>query len=291
MRYEVREIGPTQAKVYLENNYENNRQVSQAHVNELAAVMQRGDFMSLNGQNIILIDISGTLYDGQHRMLGIVKSGVTLPFLFAIADTEDEAIAAYLTIDSGMGRRTSAFIDGNQKNDAAAASKRLYALEYGSAPLLTTLMGRSESLTKVDRIATVSYYNENKAEITKLVQDARSIRRRIGCGSTSVYGFFIGLVKYLERDDELEEFIEDIRSLTPKSRTVSAYIRMITKTYMSGNKPTNKWQLGALLDAYEHYRQKDGSVMLNKNKIRLAEYNELLQEVRKHRSDKSGDAA
>lgn len=279
MRYEVRRVGPEDARTYIDNNYFNNRKISDLHVNELAEMMNRGVYQSMNGQTIV-IDINGTLYDGQHRMLAIIKTGKTFTFLFVIYDSEEDAKKAYLSIDNGMGRRVSTYINGNQKNDAAALAKRMYAIEHGSAPLLSTLTGRLYKETNVDRIATIGYYDDNKTNVDGIVREARKIRTAIGCGSTSVYGFFIALVKYVSRDSMLDEFVQDISAQMQESATANAYVKLIMKTYMQGNKPTAKWQLGTILDAYEQHLAGNSSVMLNKREHRLKQYDVLLKDAR-----------
>lgn len=79
----------------------------------------------------------------------------------------------------------------------------------------------------------------------------------------------------------MDEFIDDFTSTVPSNRTVQACINMIRRQYMSGKAPTQKWVFGTLLDAYEHYREMDESVMLNKQSKRIDDYDKKMQAERK----------
>lgn len=110
---------PELALHYLSNNPAN-RPVSQARVNQLAAMMANGQW-ALNGETIV-ISSTGRLLDGQHRLAAVVKYGGYVPMLVATGALD----AAFGTIDIGA-KRTVGQICGmhgvpNAKMAAGAAA-------------------------------------------------------------------------------------------------------------------------------------------------------------------------
>lgn len=69
------EISPEQAKKWLEKN-DNNRNINYAKVKKMAKDMKEGHWDTTHQGIAIASD--GTLVDGQHRLLAIVESGVTV---------------------------------------------------------------------------------------------------------------------------------------------------------------------------------------------------------------------
>jgi len=74
----VEKITPELACEYLEKNT-NNRTIRSGRINELSGAMLRGEWM-LTHQGIAFAK-NGELIDGQHRLLAVVKSGVTVEMM------------------------------------------------------------------------------------------------------------------------------------------------------------------------------------------------------------------
>lgn len=70
----VEKITPEKAKEYLRSNTNNYRKLSRATVKKYAEDMKNGKW-ELNGEPIVFSE-SGTLKDGQHRLMAIVMSGI-----------------------------------------------------------------------------------------------------------------------------------------------------------------------------------------------------------------------
>lgn len=68
----VETVTPQQAAIWLSKN-PNNRKSSPSRVDRLTQDMLNGTFV-LNGESIILDD-TGALMDGQHRLMAIIASG------------------------------------------------------------------------------------------------------------------------------------------------------------------------------------------------------------------------
>ncbi|AGK88179.1 hypothetical protein M184_gp36 [Mycobacterium phage WIVsmall] len=75
---QIESITPKKAEAYLAKNT-SNRNVRQGRVNSYAADMTNGDWQ-FNGDAIRFAK-DGTLLDGQHRLLAIIQSGVTVKML------------------------------------------------------------------------------------------------------------------------------------------------------------------------------------------------------------------
>jgi hypothetical protein len=75
----IERISPALAKDYLGLNTDNWRKVNLQHVRRLAADMAAGDWAT--GTGTIDFGEDGKLADGQHRLLAVVESGVTVEFL------------------------------------------------------------------------------------------------------------------------------------------------------------------------------------------------------------------
>jgi len=91
---------PEVAAEYLERNTKN-RPISKGHVKHFVHVMRHGDMM-LNGEAII-VDIHGTVLNGQHRLTACVESGLSFDCLVVFGIDP----GAFKTIDGGKKRKTS----------------------------------------------------------------------------------------------------------------------------------------------------------------------------------------
>lgn len=107
VKTEIEEITPAAAHIYLAFN-ENNRTVRERDVESYAADMRSGHWM-LTHQGIAF-DETGELIDGQHRLLAVIKSGVTvkMPVSRGYASKSSNGIGLFTkdAIDRGRGRNT-----------------------------------------------------------------------------------------------------------------------------------------------------------------------------------------
>jgi hypothetical protein len=112
----IENITPKKAEYYLSMNTQN-RPVNDSRVYEYARVMQAGQW-KFNGDTI-KVSKSNVLLDGQHKLMAIKKSGVSLPFI-VITDLEDDVFS---TLDQGMKRTFAQLlsIQGIQNSTRLAA--------------------------------------------------------------------------------------------------------------------------------------------------------------------------
>lgn len=277
-RFENMLITPEIAKEMLTHNYEGNRNVRETYVMQLAAVMKSGRYISQNGQTLVFGIDDGILYDGQHRLRAIVESGTTQ--VFGIARIKDGK-EAYKTIDNGTRRQAADFLHVPSKNNAAAVGKFMSCVEWGDAPLLSCLQGKWDTKTQVDRGIIVDYVNQNADKVTDAVRKGSVMRNAIGVSSIASFSDFIMLVRYCETDELLDEFVGDFTKAAPDSRTTTALKMTIMKSFTKAtNRPNKKWMLGTLLDGYNHFSEMDDSTMLNKQSIRIQQYQKYMEAMR-----------
>lgn len=274
MKIEKVSITPEIAADMLSRNYANNRKVRPRNVETLADVMRRGLFYGLNGQTIV-VDKNGTLLDGQHRLLAVVKSGTTQEFLVA---TVDNGTVAFKTLDGGSGRKVSDYVTSGYKNEAAAATSMMYCIENGVAPLASTLQGKITAKMSASRIDLVNYYEANKELVNDVCDKTMRIYRGVGCGARSIYSAFVYLVEYCDRDEMLERFIEEMSDCTSLHPTIVAVKNGILrkKVACGSNSIDNRWLLGMMLDAYDSYAFGSGKALLNKSSQKFEIYDKLL---------------
>jgi hypothetical protein len=101
MKTSVEYVTPALAQHYLDNNASFQRKVRQGTVRTYAEAMKRGEW-KLTHQGIA-IDVNGKTVDGQHRLLAVVMSGVTVP----------------MTVVTGVAGDVFSVLDIGQKRDIA----------------------------------------------------------------------------------------------------------------------------------------------------------------------------
>lgn len=274
----VEEIGPERAKYLLDHNYGGNRNLRESYVNQLAEVMRQGRFVSENGQTVVVGDDDGILYDAQHRLHAIVRSGKTYKFIVAyITDGKEK----FKTIDTNTPRQAADFIDLPNRMDCAAFGKVSAAIEWGNAPLLSCMQGKWSQRTSIDRGLIVLYCEQNSNKVLRCVRSAKRMRDAIGCGTVKAFSTFINIVNYIDDVSFVDSFVEDFCNLAPSNISVSACKRTIVNAHIRAkSNPEYKWMIGTLLDAYHHFVVRDGGTMLNKQERRLREYSDRLEAKR-----------
>ena len=129
MEAKVQIITPELAEKYLEKNYNNYRHASSTAVNAYAEDMKNGNW-ELNGESIKFSE-NGSLIDGQHRLMAVVKAGVRIPML-VVTGIKDGTILC----DVGKGRTLSQIAIANKLPFSASNPSVL-----GAVSLLFTLAG------------------------------------------------------------------------------------------------------------------------------------------------------
>lgn len=290
MKTEVISITPAVAETMLAHNYESNRKLRKSYVNQLAAVMKDGRFISENGQTIVIGEESGILYDGQHRLHAIIESGTTQTLLVVYVKDGEQA---YTTIDNGTKRGVADFIEGQYKSVRSAAARIMACVEWGHAPLLSCLHGKMGTSEVIDRGLVLAYQKQHESELFEASRDGARIRDSIKCGSPTIYAVFICLVRYCGADDYLDEFIQGLLDLASVNATIAATKMQITgkalRNKLSNSGIDSKWLLGTLLDSYSHFCSMDNSTTFNQKNARIEAYAKLVQQRRDALSQKEAN--
>lgn len=108
IKSEIRCVTPEMAKAWLGQNT-NNRTVRGAVVDRYAQAMKEGSWIATHQG--IAFDIDGRLVDGQHRLLAIVKSGVSVDMMI----TFNLDVKAYGGMDQGAARNAADLLGGNAR--------------------------------------------------------------------------------------------------------------------------------------------------------------------------------
>jgi len=145
-------ITPEQAKKWLEKNNgggKGNRKVSQRQLTFLTESILRGQWV-LNGETI-KIGKDGSVIDGQHRLMAIVKSGMSVASLVVF----DCDLESYNTIDKGRARtagETFRNLDVKNWNSIAAATC-----------VLKMLLNNAKSVAALSTDERVAIYREHSS--------------------------------------------------------------------------------------------------------------------------------
>lgn len=123
-----------------------NRNLRQGHVDSLAGDMKSGNWAP-NGKTIV-IGTNGAALDGQHRLWAIVESETTQ--IIPVARGVDPR--AYITIDTGMKRKTADFLKNLNVSNAAAVGATLNWLYRYRNQSMTGGTGTNNSLTEPEKL-------------------------------------------------------------------------------------------------------------------------------------------
>lgn len=277
MRYERRSISPADAELMLANNYDGNRRINPRHVAALAADMAAGRFVSENSQTITVTE-SGRLLDGQHRLAAIAKSGVTLDFLVAVAP-DDDAERIFVTLDAGKVRSASQFIGLPSPNNIAAVARVACSIERGITPLASAVQCKITPDSVPSRAMLLEYISENDDALVDAFRIGSRMHDAIGCGTKSTMAIFVRFIRWLEADELLDIFIDDVCALVPSQPIVSALKRRIVKESSAGNVGGGRHRLNTLrhlLCAYAHYCADDGSKALCGEDKAVAQFERMM---------------
>ncbi|MCI1637982.1 MAG: hypothetical protein LKI30_07785 [Bifidobacterium crudilactis] len=170
-KYSVKAINltPAMAKEILAANT-HNRKITQNKVNIWAETMKRGEWQ-MNGE-AIKISSQGVVLDGQHRLLAVVQSGVTIPILIIkglSADTQS-------TMDIGKSRTLADVLSLEGETNATTLASVLTGLVIWDkySPSVAFTGGRQYAITNGEAFDFLRQHPEVR-EVAKAVgQPARN---------------------------------------------------------------------------------------------------------------------
>jgi hypothetical protein len=182
-------VTPTKAETWLAAN-KRNRHVNKAWVEDIAAALRRGEYKPLAP---IAFDWNGVLIDGQHRLLAIIESGVTIKLWVAHnVDPDTQQV-----IDTGRKRRLADELH-MQGIPNAALLAAMVVLVYRAEQ--HTLRTTSAHPTIPEGLALLSRH----PNLPMSIPAARGVSARLG-GPPSIYGFLHYHFASIESDDAQED--------------------------------------------------------------------------------------
>ncbi len=140
--YQEEDVTPEIAAKWLEAYNKMNRSIRWHKVAEYSEIMKAPGGWKLNGAGITL-DTDGILVDGQHRLWGVVKSGITIRTLV----TRDVSPGVRPTVDENIRRQfaddlTMNGIKNGHSNAALLRRILVWEVNGGLATLQKTTVGR-----------------------------------------------------------------------------------------------------------------------------------------------------
>lgn len=155
----VETITPEIADEFLSINT-NNRKVNKETVDDYVAQMKKG-LWRLNGEPII-ISSANVILDGQHRLLAVKKSGVTIQSLVVWGVDGGESFA---TIDTGRTRTASDILSICKipnANRLAAGITRYFTFNTGREAVVFSAGGKALRNNKKSKAEVLSFYEQHE---------------------------------------------------------------------------------------------------------------------------------
>lgn len=193
-RLSLEEITPSKAEHYLKKNRAN-RPVKPGNILKLKNDLQQGNF-KLTHQGIAF-DWDGNLIDGQHRLMAIIESGITVSMYVTYNCDPD----IFKVIDSGSTRNANDVLKllGASNYSTITAGIRLilwtydrYAVQNG---FYTKKSYKNYTITNAE---TAAFYSENAKNLEDLASKAKYLRSlNTAITPSAVLGFlFLAKQKY-----------------------------------------------------------------------------------------------
>lgn len=185
---EVVMVSPEVATVMLGHNT-HNRDSRASAVAAYAADMTNGDWRWTGDP--IRFATDGTLLDGQHRLLAIVESGVTIPLLVIRGLDRD----AQEDIDRGVPRKYADVLKLRGESNVvalAALVRRVHMWNLGS---------RSNAKSGSVTVAQLNRTLADHPELREVVSEARGLASRYGDLPPSLIAFCLWLFASVDQED------------------------------------------------------------------------------------------
>ena len=213
-----------------------NRRPTPNHINALADAMRRGEYVSQNGQTIV-INASGTwLLDGQHRLSAIKEAGYP-PFVLDLKIVpDDEAQKVFSTIDTAERARTVGYVlSALEPND----KERGFITK--SAAVINFFFECFEGRFKVPA-ETVARHIERNYDLLKKVKVSGNTVKGFDTASF-LGGCFAACRRNCTREEEILGFIADVRNNTVNGKEYPSLASLRSQIETNATKATNRREI------------------------------------------------
>lgn len=249
----IETITPQKAKIYLEKNNSdeyNNRSVYQPKVDQYARDMKNGDWR-LNGETII-ISKSGRTMDGQHRLLAVIQSGVTIQS-YVIHGVDDEVFAS---IGTGKPRTSAdaAHIAGFQHASKISAIVK-FVLNFQKGQYSQASLAYSKGKKAITNEAVVEYIRRHEESLYESYNYGYNKENKV------VSGTYLAGLHYIFKklsETEANDFCNRVADGLALSKDNPIYLlrqRLISDVQAKRKMPPSE-KLALICKSWNFYRKK-----------------------------------
>lgn len=201
MKATLKVITPKDAEKLLGRNTVN-RSVRSRRVDQYAKQIKNGQWQ-VTGE-AIKVAKDGTLLDGQHRLLAVIKAGI--PAEFFVVDGLDPEV--FKVLDSGLSRSSGDALTGlgfTDSKEIGAIAKLVIGVQAGINPNNTELM------SLISRTDMINFCEANRDLLAQAIKDCRVIHRQLA-GSLTAWGALYVLCSLAHKDGgtRIREFLNSV---------------------------------------------------------------------------------
>lgn len=278
-------ITPEMAKDLLENHNNKNREMRSAYWQAYASDMKNNQWTQ--GQSdMIVIDNTGNIINGQHRLKAVLESGKSQQF-WVLQNADPDL---YETMDNGKVRNILDYMpDVPYKGAIQTAARALYALEYGEDTLTNILYGRWKRNVSVSRTDTVNTANEHLQKLSMYADlAAQFANNRLEKKHINSIATAFMLIDQLNQNNQLQAFASHLAALST-NHTVCPLVRdrIYKSKFDKEVKSLRQHIILNILTAYDIFcaGDKDKPVdeigkLLNDTGDTMVKYNDLIKNYR-----------
>jgi len=263
-------ITPEMAKRMLEKNG-HNRKVSTANVSKITNAMKVNKW-AYNGEPIIIGE-DGTLLDGQHRLLGIIKADKEI-HMEVVKDVKEiceyTGVNVFATIDVGKNRSAADVISIQDKSvkalDIVKMIRAKRVVDTKTITQSTTGGGYNKS-----NEAILENYIAHSTELQELLIDAAALKKDCQYSYMSIYDFAV--IRYATRKEDTakaEMFLHILSAYSPElledgeecgeqnknlCRVIKSFYSKLSSLYeqVGGGAAFQKLKLIGMFKVYHYY--------------------------------------
>lgn len=259
-RIEWVNVTPDVAKRLLGINYDKQRNIQPGRVDVYSRDMANGNWNPL-ASDTIQISSDGKVVNGQHRLLAVIKSGVTIPMKVEFGGGSAEGLFDY--VDNTMARTAGQLVKTKNSNAVTALAKSILCIERGAtvpSALKGTYKyykesGRTVSVSPT-RIEVVDYARINAPLLVEITTQAKKVNRAVGANPLTI-GFAIWCIHELHDAYMLNEYVRDFLEVAPMSRTIGfiqgSMLRKVSQARQQHVTVDKNWTFGIFTYGYDSF--------------------------------------
>lgn len=211
-----------------------------------ARMMRDGDWMDFT--SMIVIDSSGNVIDGQHRLLAQTDSGETVGYVI----NRGLPTSAYQVIDSGIRRKTN---DRSEMNSSQATMAGVFAQYEKGASIRKCLTSASSGRHCYCTEMEVIRYGEEHLEMLRSAHNLYArVRSNIGVLSTMAFALYLCVGSEKLGADETEMFATELSKWDTDCKQAQAAQKSL-QARVNGKPKDKLSQLAIMVNALTQYHK------------------------------------